>query len=350
MTAALLELDGVHCTIAGNAVVRGVSFALARGELAALLGPSGCGKTTCLRAIAGFQPLAAGTVTLRGIRVGDAAGSVPPERRGIGFVFQDLALYPHLTVADNVAFGLHRLDRTSRAARRDEALERLRLEDLAQRYPHELSGGQQQRVAVARALAPEPDLLLLDEPLSSLDARLRVELRESLRTLLRSLGVAALLVTHDQDEAFAFADHIGVMRAGRIEQWATPFDLYHRPATPFVADFVGEGRLIAGVARGGAVETALGTLRANGGAPREGARVRVLVRPDDLLHDEAGAFRVRVIGAAFRGAETLYTLALPGGEEVCALFPSHLEFAPGTEIGIATDIEHVVVFAGEQAP
>ncbi len=347
----LLQLEDVRCAIDGHEVVRGVWFALAPGELGALLGPSGCGKTTCLRAIAGFQPLTGGSITLRGARASDARTQAPPESRGLGFVFQDLALYPHLTVADNVGFGLHRLDRVSRAARREEAIERLRLEDLSQRYPHELSGGQQQRVALARALAPAPDLLLLDEPLSSLDAKLRVELRESLRTLLRSLGIAALLVTHDQDEAFAFADRIGVMSGGRIEQWASPFELYHRPATPFVADFVGEGRLITGTGAGnGLIATALGTLRANGHAPVRDAKVSVLIRPDDLVHDERGAFRVRVVNAAFRGAETLYTLMLADGEEVCALFPSHLELAPGSEIGVSTDIEHVVVFPKGQGP
>jgi iron(III) transport system ATP-binding protein len=343
--APLLSLTGVACEIAGNAVVRDVSFALARGELVALLGPSGCGKTTLLRAIAGFDPIAAGRIELRGAEVSTPRATLAPEQRGLGFVFQDLALFPHLSVADNVAFGLRRAGREERAGRVREALQRLDLSALAGRYPHELSGGQQQRVAVARAIAPRPDLLLLDEPLSSLDARLRARLRVELRTLLRSLGIAALFVTHDQDEAFAFADRIGVLHDGRLEQWATPFELYHRPATPFVADFVGEGRLLLGVSDGaGAIRTALGDLRANGSAPAAGAEVRVLIRPDDLRTDPASPLRAEVTGAAFRGAETLYSLRLDNGEEVWALFPSHETHATGARIGIATDIEHVVVF------
>ena len=342
----LLRVEALTCRIAGAPVVDGIGFTLAAGELAALLGPSGCGKTTTLRALAGFHPPAAGSITLRGVQVADARSAVPPEQRGIGFVFQDLALFPHLDVAGNIGFGLHRLPAAERAQRVAGLIERLELQGMQGRRPHELSGGQQQRVAVARALALQPDLLLLDEPFSSLDARLRVRLREQMRGLLKALGVAALLVSHDQDEAFAFADRIGVMQHGRIEQWDTPYELYHRPATRFVAGFVGEGRLLPGiVGSDGRIGTALGDLPSPNATLRAGTRVEVLIRPDDLRPAITGGLRATVVDVAFRGADTLYRLKLDDGAELDALFTSHHVLQPGSTIGVATDIEHVVAFA-----
>jgi len=342
----LLRLQNVECAIEGHAVVRGVSLALAAGELGCLLGPSGCGKTTLLRAIAGFQALKAGSIHLRGAPVSDRSRQLPPEQRRLGFVFQDLALFPHLTVAQNVGFGLHQLAHADRLARVAETLGLLGLDGLGARYPHELSGGQQQRVALARSLAPQPDLLLLDEPFSSLDAHLRNALRAELVGVLRRLGTAALLVTHDQAEAFSFADRLGVMRDGRLEQWDRAFDIYHRPSSPFVARFVGEGSLIAGRVRvDGGIDCALGALRTTRTASRAaGSAVRVLVRPDDLQPDGDSGVMAQVQDVAFRGAETLYALRLADGSAVSALFPSHIRHAPGETIRLKTDLEHVVVF------
>jgi iron(III) transport system ATP-binding protein len=338
----LLRLDRVSCHYGSHPVVQEASLSLVAGELGCLLGPSGCGKTTLLRAVAGFHPVAGGQVLLRGT---DATAQ-SPERRGIGFVFQDLALFPHLTVAGNVGFGLHRLPRSARAARISEALEPLGLTPFADRYPHELSGGQQQRVALARSLAPRPDLLLLDEPFSSLDAHLRLSLRGELRDLLKHWGIAALLVTHDQDEAFAFADTVGVMREGRLLQWAAGFDVYHRPVDPFVAGFVGEGRFLRGrVIDAHKVDTTLGVLRTHRVIEfLPGSEVRVLMRPDDVRPSENGGIETEVVSAVFRGAETFYALRLADGETVCALFPSHLQLDPGERIRIRTDLEHVVIF------
>jgi iron(III) transport system ATP-binding protein len=342
----LLRLDDVHCEIAAQPVVRGVSFELAAGELGCLLGPSGCGKTTLLRAIAGFQSVRAGRIELRGDEVASPTRSVPPERRSLGFVFQDLALFPHLDVAENVAFGLHALTRPQRVARVRDSLALLGIADFAQRYPHELSGGQQQRVALARALAPQPDLLLLDEPFSSLDAHLRVTLREELRDLLKRLGLAALLVTHDQDEAFSFADSVGVLQGGRLEQWDRSFEIYHRPATPFVARFVGEGRFLRGRMHDAhGIDTTLGRLRSREAlsfAP--GSAVQVLIRPDDVQPDGTDGIEVEVVSAAFRGAEIRYGLRLRDGEEVSALFPSHHRHGVGDRVRVRLDLEHVVVF------
>jgi iron(III) transport system ATP-binding protein len=338
----LLEIEGLSCAYAGQAAVIDLGLSLQPGELGCLLGPSGCGKTTLLRAIAGFHTPIAGRLRLRG----ENALALAPEKRGLGFVFQDLALFPHLTVTENVAFGLHRLDAPSRAHRSIETLALLGLEGMASRYPHELSGGQQQRVALARSLAPRPDLLLLDEPFSSLDADLRGRLRDELRALLKRLGIAALLVTHDQEEAFAFADTVGVMEAGRLLQWAPGFELYHRPATPFVASFVGEGRFLAArVLEGGRVSTSLGDLTVTGGLPFPiGANVRVLLRPDDLMPSDDEGIEAEVSAIAFRGAETLHTLRLADGTSLTALFPSHQQREPGDRVRVRPDLAHVVVF------
>ncbi|AIO33451.1 ABC transporter family protein [Burkholderia cenocepacia] len=219
-------------------MVDGLSLALPRGDIGCLLGASGCGKTTVLRAIAGFEPVRAGRIVLDGAAVATPTLDVPPERRRIGMMFQDYALFPHLSAADNVAFGLRRMPKPERRARVADMLELVGLAQSAGAYPHELSGGQQQRVALARALAPSPELLLLDEPFSNLDVDTRERLAFELREILKRTGHTAILVTHNQAEAFAIADRIGVMHEGRLAQWDTPHALHHRPASAFVADFV----------------------------------------------------------------------------------------------------------------
>jgi iron(III) transport system ATP-binding protein len=344
MAERLLEVEALAAAHGGQRVFEGVGFALDRGAIGALLGPSGSGKTTLLRVIAGLHPPASGTVRLRG---GDAT-RLPPEKRGLGFVFQDLALFPHLTVAGNIGFGLARRPRAEREARVAELLDRIGLAGLGRRLPHELSGGQQQRVALARALAPKPDLLLLDEPLSSLDADLRPRLRDELKALLRADGTAALLVTHDQDEAFAFADTVGVMLDGRLAQWSEGYELYHRPASPAVARFVGEGRLlpVQGLG-GGRVASPLGELALDPalspGAVADGEAGLLLVRPDDLVLGEGGT-EATVRDVVFHGAESMHRLVLDDGTELSALAPSHTRFRPGQRVRLRPDLAHVVVF------
>ena len=238
-----------------------MSFALDPGRIGCLLGPSGCGKTTVLRCIAGFEPVQGGEIALSERVVSRPGLQVPPERRGIGMVFQDYALFPHLSVAKNVAFGLSRLGSAEMARRTSAMLELVGLAAAADVYPHELSGGQQQRVALARALAPAPDLLLLDEPFSNLDIDLRERISVEVREILKAAGTTAILVTHDQHEAFALADEIGIMKDGTIEQWDSAYNLYHRPRTRFVADFVGQGVFLRGVAASeGRLVTELGEL------------------------------------------------------------------------------------------
>ncbi|MFN3861052.1 MAG: ABC transporter ATP-binding protein [Roseateles sp.] len=337
-----LTLDHIAIAYGERTVVQQLSLTLARGRIGCLLGPSGCGKTTVLRAIAGFEPVTAGEIRLDGERVSQPGWELPPEQRRIGMVFQDHALFPHLTVAQNVGFGLRGM--ADAAGRVQQMLDTVGLGHAAARYPHELSGGQQQRVALARALAPQPRLLLLDEPFANLDVELRERLGAELRGLLAPSHTTALLVTHDQHEAFAIADEIGVMSEGRIQQWDSPYQLYHRPANRFVADFVGQGVFLPGEVRGGADLTLeLGQVRCSGQHLPDGA-VDVLLRPDDVVHDDASPRLAEVVAKAFRGAEFLYTLRLPSGATVLSLVPSHHNHAIGERIGIRLELDHVVAF------
>ncbi|MBI5786558.1 MAG: ABC transporter ATP-binding protein [Rhodocyclales bacterium] len=349
----LLEVDRVAHAYGRHTVVHELSFSLAKGAIGCLLGASGCGKTTALRLIAGFEQPTAGELRIGGEVVASPAMMVPPERRNIGMVFQDYALFPHLSVEQNVGFGLQKSAAVPRQARIAELLALVGLAGQGGKYPHELSGGQQQRVALARALAPAPRLLLLDEPFSNLDVELRERLALEVRDIIKATGTTAILVTHDQHEAFAVADEVGIMLDGRIEQWASPYDLYHRPATRFVADFVGQGAFLTGtVLDRETVEVELGRLKSavpldcgdNCATCGRDCRLQVLLRPDDLIHDDAATLQAEVVAKAFRGAEFLYTLRLPSGARVLSLVPSHHNHAIGERIGIRLDVDHVVAF------
>ena len=239
-----LDLSEVSVRYGDFVAANAVWLSLQAGEIGCLLGPSGCGKTTLLRAIAGFEQLASGSITLHGKLISERGFTPPPEQRRVGMVFQDFALFPHLNVQRNVGFGLHTMAREQRPGRVEEMLQLVGLDAHAHAYPHELSGGQQQRVALARALAPNPELLLLDEPFSSLDSELREKLAAEVRTLLKASNVTTLLVTHDQHEAFAMADQITLLSSGKVAQAGSPFDLYHHPASEFVASFIGLGSIL----------------------------------------------------------------------------------------------------------
>ena len=343
----LLQLRDLACGYREQRVVQNLNLHLNAGDIGGLLGPSGCGKTTTLRAIAGFEPIHSGSIELAGETISRPGFTLAPEKRRIGMVFQDYALFPHLTVAENVAFGIAKHPERERIA--VEMLELVQLGHLARRYPHELSGGQQQRVALARALAPEPLLLLLDEPFSNLDVKLRHSLSHEVRDILKSRGTSAILVTHDQEEAFAVCDQVGVFKDGHLEQWDTPYNLYHEPLTPFVASFVGQGYFVRGqMLSHDTVQTELGVIRGNRAyqwAP--GSAVDMLLRPDDIVHAPDSTLKARIVGKSFLGAATLYPLQLPTGSRLEALFPSHEDHRIGQDVGIRVCAEHLVAFPAE---
>ncbi len=349
-----LEVAQLQVRYAGaeRAAVQDVSFGLQTGDIGVLIGPSGCGKTTLLRAVAGLEHAHSGTIRLGEQVVSSEQVHVSAEHRRIGMVFQDYALFPHLDVARNVAFGIQQLDRSERNRRVAEVLELVGLAGYGQRYPHELSGGQQQRVALARALAPAPQLLLLDEPFSNLDVDLRERLALEVRAILKAANATALFVTHDQLEAFAVGDFIGVMQEGQLHQWDDAYTLYHRPATRFVADFIGHGVFTPATIRevGGemVVNTALGDLTDIAECPLPGAFAQgqcdVLLRADDIVHDDNAPVKAQIVRKAFRGSEFLYTLRLRSGEMVLAHVPSHHNHRLGEWIGIRAEVDHVVTF------
>lgn len=344
--ATRLEFTDITHAYDRTPVLQGVSFSVAPGMIACLLGASGCGKTTVLRCIAGFEPVLGGTISVDGIVVSAPGLSVPPEQRRIGVVFQDYALFPHLTVSDNIAFGLRHSKAEERSERVGDLLDIVGLRNIGDKYPQELSGGQQQRVALARALAPRPQLLLLDEPFSNLDVEMRERLSVEVRDILKREHITALLVTHDQNEAFNIADMIGIMKDGRIEQWDTPYRIYHEPQSRYAADFIGTGLFLPGtVLSNGQIKVELGEFTPDN--PPDwpaGTSVDVLLRPDDVLHDDASPLQATVLHKAFRGAEFLYTLRLPDGGEVYSLVPSHHNHAIGEKIGIRLELDHLVAF------
>lgn len=344
--STLLELKDIECRYGDHVAVRGLSMHVRQGAVVCLLGPSGCGKTTVLRAIAGFEPVVKGEIVLRGKAISRPGYSLAPEKRHLGMVFQDYALFPHMNVKDNIAFGLRRLSSGSRREIIAHLLETVGLTGLGKRYPHELSGGQQQRVALARALAPRPVLLLLDEPFSNLDVDMRERLSLEVREVLHAEGITAILVTHDQHEAFALGDQIGVMAEGSILQWDTPYNLYHEPCDRFIADFIGQGIFLRGTLLApDTVETEIGVIKGNRSYEwPPGSQVDLLLRPDDIVPDEAGGLRAEVVHKAFKGAEIMYTLKLSTGGKVLSMFPSHYDHAIGETVGIRVAADHMVAF------
>ena len=354
MIFMFLEVIQLSVTYAGQAMpaVRQVSFGLRAGDIGVLIGPSGCGKTTLLRAVAGLEPASSGEIRLGDEVVSKAGLSLPAESRHVGMVFQDYALFPHLNIGRNVAFGIDHLPRTQRQSRVAEVLELVGLSGQESRFPHELSGGQQQRVALARALAPRPRLLLLDEPFSNLDVDLRERLAHEVRGILKAANTTALFVTHDQLEAFAVGDTIGVMNQGELHQWDNAYTLYHRPASRFVAEFIGHGVFTPAVIRDVAgemvVQTPLGNLTDMAECPLPSAfpngACDVLLRADDIVHDDDAPVKAQIMRKAFRGAEFLYTLRLATGDTVMALVPSHHDHSLGEWIGIRPQVDHVVTF------
>jgi iron(III) transport system ATP-binding protein len=330
---------------AGYAAVSDLSLEVEPGEILALLGPSGCGKTTTLRIIAGFERPDRGTVEIAGKTVAGEGAFVAPERRGVGMIFQEYALFPHLTVAKNIAFGLRSIPRRKRRSRLDELLELTGLAEFAARYPYQLSGGQQQRVAMARALGPQPHVLLLDEPFSNLDTELRLAMRVEVRDLLKQLGTTAILVTHDQQEAMTVADRMAVMLEGAIQQVDTPEVIYHYPANRAVARFVGQGTFVPARITGDHAESDLGSFEIPEHGPQE--QVDLLIRPRDVsieVDPEGVAF---VSQRTFHGAETTYTIQLPCGVQLQSSQPSYVSISPGVRVSVRCNRARLAAYGDE---
>ena len=324
-----VQLESISKSFGLTRAVDGVTLAVHPGELFAVLGPSGCGKTTLLRLIAGFERPDGGTITVGGHRVADDGRWVAPERRRIGMVFQDYALFPHLTVERNVAFGCRRGDRDGPR----HALELVGLQHKVDRHPHELSGGERQRVALARALAPGPEVVLLDEPFSSLDASLRADLRREVELILRDAGTSAILVTHDQEEALTLADRLALMRDGRIVQVGAPEDVYAQPAERWAAQFVGEVNVLPGVLRGSAVHTEVGSFDlVSPGAAAPGGTVHIAVRPEQLEFRSGREPNAEVVEREFRGHDVLYRLRHAAGRTLIVQLPSLELYEPGQRV------------------
>jgi iron(III) transport system ATP-binding protein len=347
--SSILELRSVSCAYdRSKPAIHDISFSGREGEILCLLGPSGCGKTTILRAIAGFEPVRSGQIFLSGRLVSSSSETIPTEERRVGMVFQEYALFPHLCVADNIAFGLGHLSRAERKCRVQEMLQLTGLEGLDRRYPHELSGGQQQRAALSRALVQNPVLLLLDEPFSNLDPDMAGRMRQEVHALLRRTKTTTILVTHDHDEAFAMADRIAVLNQGVLEQMDSPELIYHLPATRFVADFVGQADFITGQIQQGTVHTELGefpdTLNS-----AEGSTVVVMIRPDDIHLMPNKSAESRIVARQFRGSENLYTIRLPSGQVVHSSESSTSVYQEGTAVELRVSATHTVLFPAERS-
>lgn len=342
----MLKIHQVAICYGEHQVLSEVSLVLQQGEIGALLGASGAGKTSLLRAVAGFQDISAGQIELRGDIVSRSGMTQAPEQRKVAMMFQDLALFPHLSVADNIAFGLKTWDKSARVARVTEMLALVDLSGMESRFMHQLSGGQQQRVALARALAPKPDILLLDEPFSSLDAELRESLAVQVRDILKQLNITGLMVTHDQQEALSICDKVAVMKKGQLLQWDTPYNLYHQPANTDVARFIGQSSFVdASIDDSGQLHSVLGCLGQTQQYP-PGAQVRVLLRPDDLQYQQGeGSLSAVVLTKSFRGAHILYQLMVMNcPTPLYCLVPSHCNREVGEDFSVRANPHHLVLF------
>ena len=342
-----LEVKQLDFAYGRNQILFEFDFSLEESQIGCLLGPSGCGKTTVLRAIAGFENPTKGEIVLNGNKLNGSKIFVEPEKRQIGMVFQDIALFPHLSVESNIQFGIRSLPQNQRDKRSNELLDLVGMSQFKKTYPHELSGGQQQRIALARAIAPKPSLLLMDEPLSSLDEELREQLAREIRLILQQEKISAILVTHDQNEAFAVGDHICVMHQGRVQQNDSAYNLYHRPLNRFVAEFIGEGALLPGVvADEDTITTDLGEIKGNlPESCKHQDNVDVLIRPENVILGDDKENRAVITERYFRGSGYLYSLKTSGGEELLCLLPGSEALQVDQSISVRLQIEKPVVFS-----
>ncbi len=354
-----LHIAGMSLAHGKLPVLTNIELRVKREEIFCLLGPSGCGKTTLLKAIAGFETPVAGKLYLNGKVISSPQMLVPPADRNINMVFQDLALFPHLSVKANILLSMKHGSRKDQHRRMDALITALKLEHVVNQYPHTISGGEQQRTALARALAPQPALLLLDEPLASQDIELKQKLQVTLRALIKEEKLTALLVTHDQNEAFALSDKIGVIHAHGLEQVGTPYEIYYQPRSRFIADFIGKGVLVNGIIEEGTLNSEFGRIKKfqlvtppdTAPAPlvnpyrRQSLNVKVLVRPDDVRLDNRSAIRAKIKEATFQGSHFLYSLELHSGTKLLSLMPATYRYNLNEEVGIVFSFQHIVAFA-----
>ena len=342
-----LEVKQLDFSYGRNQILFEFDFSLEESQIGCLLGPSGCGKTTVLRTIAGFENPTKGEVVLNGKKLNGPKIFVEPEKRQIGMVFQDIALFPHLSVESNIQFGIRTLPQAKRDKRSNELLDLVGMSQFKKTYPHELSGGQQQRIALARAMAPKPSLLLMDEPLSSLDEELREQLAREIRLILQQEKISAILVTHDQNEAFAVGDHICVMHQGRVQQNDSAYNLYHCPLNRFVAEFIGEGALLPGViAYEDTIATDLGEIKGNlPESCKHQDNVDVLIRPENVILADDKENKAVIKERYFRGSGYLYSLKTSGGVELLCLLPGSEALQVDQSISVRLQIEKPVVFS-----
>ena len=346
----VLELKNVTKTYPGDTTpaVDRLSFSLSEGEILAILGPSGCGKTTTLRLIAGFETPAEGEVLIRGEQVSSRKRMVPPEKRGVAMVFQDYALFPHLTVAKNLTFGLKGRDPEARELLLKETLKLIDMEGMAHRYPHQLSGGQQQRVALGRALAPGPVVVMLDEPFSNLDTDMRNQMRGEVHSILRQQEATSILVTHDQEDALSFADNVAILNRGRLEQIGSSEEVYHRPATPFVATFVSHASIIPARLQGDEVITEVGRFPYFGN--QLPAEVLALVNANDVHIQPCETGGGTIIEREFKGSQNLYTIRVASGATVQSAQPSGVVYSVGTKVKLTpTSTAPMAVFPANRS-
>lgn len=341
---AYVELSSVRKDYAGVTAVHNLTLSITQGEFLSLLGPSGCGKTTTLRLIAGLDSLSGGTISIDNRLVSSPTCFVPPEKRGVGIVFQDYALFPHMTVFENISFGLYGRSKAVIKTRVEELLDLVGLSGEGKKYPHELSGGQRQRVALARSLAPSPSVILLDEPFSNLDAELRTVLRHETKEILKAGGATVILVTHDQEEAFSLSDRVGLLNAGRLEQLGTPYQIYHHPASRFIADFVGKADFIPSTVQGGFIVSKIGKFHYDGPAYPDSTAVELMIRPDDVTIAPDPRGEAVIAEVRFLGADALYSIELPDKTYLHSFGLSAKLMPKGLRVKIGVNPAHIVAF------